>query len=1212
MKRPSRKPRSPPAASRRLAQVQARLRQLREELEVERQFSEGFLESQRELEVSRERYAHLYDHAPVGYLTLDGNGLIHELNLAAAEMFGEERASIVGRPLHGFVTKADRRAVLRHLAALRRGESGVVTELTLAGKGANVRTVELRALRAHPEAGSRHAHRYFAVLTDITARKQAETEVQRLAAQRQLALDAARLGWWQYDPVTRVALWDDRYKAIFGLTGYSRHYDEFLRQTVHPEDLPALRTRIEAALNPADPQPLVAEYRINRPDGQMRWVEAHAVATFEGDGAARRAVSLVGTVADITERRAAEQAVRAAEELARQRLAELEDLYVNAPVGLCVLDCNLRYLRINERAAKINGIPAAAHIGKTVRELMPQLADAIEPELRRVLATGEPKLNIEVVSETPAQPGVLRNSLLQWLPTKDAQGRVTGLSIVVEETTERKTAEAALRQSREDLDRAQVVGHIGWWRLDTRKNVLTWSEENYCIFGVPKGTPLTYETFLAVVHPDDRQYVDARWQAALRGEPYDIEHRIVADGQVKWVREKAYLEFDSDGQLLGGFGITQDITARKLAEEALRRSERRYRSFIEVTSQFAWVTDPAGLVVEDIPALRAFTGQTYEQAKGEGWAKALHPDDLQRTLEVWNRAVSTRTPYEIEHRMRRHDGVYRLMLARGVPIMDDEGRVLEWVGTCIDVTERRAAEKALRESELFYRQTLESIPGMVFTTRTDGYCDYQSQQWVDYTGIPMSEHLGDGWNKLLHPEDRPRALAAWRAAIEGRAPYDLEYRVRRHDGAYEWFKVIGRPIRDASGQIVRWLGVALNIEDLKQAEEALRQSEERFRVAQELSPDGFAILRPVRDAEGQVVDFIWVYENEAMARLNGTDPKAVLGRRLLEIFLDHWQTQFLRVYKQVAETGQRCVFEEQYSGDRRSKPAWLRVAVVPIGKDIAVQAQDITRQKEFEAELRRLVAQRTAKLEELVAELEHFSYSITHDMRAPLRAMHGLAELMESKCEGCEKEDTKYFLQRIRVAAARMDALITDALSYSQAVRRDLPLSPVDPGALLRGMLDTYPEFQQSKAQIEIRGEIPPVIGNEAGLTQCFSNLLGNAVKYVKPGQIPEIRIWAEVRHGVETRGSADPANRKMVAERVRIWVEDQGIGIPKLMQPRVFDMFSRGHNTYEGTGIGLALVRKVVQQMGGNVGVESEPGVGSRFWLELERADTGKGSARN
>lgn len=137
---------------------------------------------------------------------------------------------------------------------------------------------------------------------------------------------------------------------------------------------------------------------------------------------------------------------------------------------------------------------------------------------------------------------------------------------------ERKQTEEALRESREDLNRAQAVGNIGSWRLDVQRNELTWSDENHRIFGIPKGTPMTYETFLSTVHPDDRDYVDTKWKEGLAGKPYDIEHRIIVDGQAKWVREKAYLEYDSKGALVGGFGITQEITDRKQMEEKLRKS----------------------------------------------------------------------------------------------------------------------------------------------------------------------------------------------------------------------------------------------------------------------------------------------------------------------------------------------------------------------------------------------------------------------------------------------------------------------------------------------------------------------------------------------------------------------------------------------------------------------------------------------------------------
>jgi signal transduction histidine kinase len=170
-----------------------------------------------------------------------------------------------------------------------------------------------------------------------------------------------------------------------------------------------------------------------------------------------------------------------------------------------------------------------------------------------------------------------------------------------------------------------------------------------------------------------------------------------------------------------------------------------------------------------------------------------------------------------------------------------------------------------------------------------------------------------------------------------------------------------------------------------------------------------------------------------------------------------------------------------------------------------------------------------------------------------------------------------------------MDQLITDALSYSHAVRTDLQLAPIDPARLLRGMIESYPVFQEPNAHIRIDSNLPAVLANEAGLTQCFSNLLGNAVKFVAPGTVPEVKIRAEGNEGC-----------------VRLWFEDNGIGIPEAMKDRVFDMFQRASKEYEGTGIGLALVRKVSERMGGNVGVESEPGRGSRFWLELKRAAPG------
>ncbi|HYQ71999.1 MAG TPA: ATP-binding protein, partial [Gammaproteobacteria bacterium] len=182
-------------------------------------------------------------------------------------------------------------------------------------------------------------------------------------------------------------------------------------------------------------------------------------------------------------------------------------------------------------------------------------------------------------------PFLRSDGTTQWVkwevrPWRASDGNIGGILMATEDVTDRVLARQELQESRADLNRAQAVGQIGSWRLDLDRNVLTWSEENYRIFGMTQGTPLDYERFLDSVHADDRTYVDRKWKAALDGAPYDIEHRILVDGKVKWVREKAYLEHDSTGRLCGGFGITQDITGRKLAELALKEADRHKNEFL--------------------------------------------------------------------------------------------------------------------------------------------------------------------------------------------------------------------------------------------------------------------------------------------------------------------------------------------------------------------------------------------------------------------------------------------------------------------------------------------------------------------------------------------------------------------------------------------------------------------------------------------------------
>jgi signal transduction histidine kinase len=250
--------------------------------------------------------------------------------------------------------------------------------------------------------------------------------------------------------------------------------------------------------------------------------------------------------------------------------------------------------------------------------------------------------------------------------------------------------------------------------------------------------------------------------------------------------------------------------------------------------------------------------------------------------------------------------------------------------------------------------------------------------------------------------------------------------------------------------------------------------------------------------------------------------------------------------------------------------------------------QELHERKRIEERLEQTVEERTAKLRETIDELEAFSYSIAHDMRAPLRAMQSFAQLMANDLGDNLTPASKDYLRRIKTSANRMDQLIRDVLTYSSVARTEIKLVPVKLDQLVTDIIESYPQLKDPNVNIERKGQLGAVIGNEAALTQCFSNLLGNAAKFVEAGKKANITIWTEKR-----------------GERRRVWIEDNGIGIPVDQHERIFGIFQRLDKNYQGTGIGLAIVKKAIERMSGTVGVQSAPGQGSRFWFDLNDAKT-------
>lgn len=609
-----------------------------------------------------------------------------------------------------------------------------------------------------------------------------------------------------------------------------------------------------------------------------------------------------------------------------------------------------------------------------------------------------------------------------------------------------------------------------------------------------------------------------------------------------------------------------------------------------------WTARPDGRIEDFAERWLAWTGLSREQALGDGWMQVPHPDELPRMAAAWRRAVATGEPYDVEHRIRMADGSFRWMRSRAVPRRDPaSGAILRWYGTTEDVHDRHLAEEALRESEARYRA--------LFTSIDQGYC--LCEMILDAEGRPADYRFLEvnprfeamtglqgavGRTALeLVPNLEPRWVETYaRVALGGEA---LRFE-QGSDAMGRWFDVFAAPVEPRG----RFAIVFNDVTAAKAAAADLRAAEARFRALFEASPVPAYVTDP---ADLAILDC-----NEAAAAMLGYGREELRSRRLTDIDAGQRGDE-IRARATAVAAGEVHRFETRH----RTRAGELRdvlVSAVPVELDgrplFYSVVVDITERRRAEAALRELTAtlerrveERTLALADTVAQLDAFAYTISHDLRAPLRAMEGFAKILLEEHADALGERGRRYARRIVDAAARMDALIQDLLAYSRLSRADIELGRVDlERAVDAAVADLLAEAGPAPPVVAVERPLPPVRGNRAVLGQIVANLLGNAAKFVAAGERPWVRVRAELLPDGDAR-------------KVRLWVEDAGLGIAPEHQARVFDVFERlhGQESYPGTGIGLAIVRKGAERMGGKAGVESEgEGRGSRFWVELPAAD--------
>jgi len=659
--------------------------------------------------------------------------------------------------------------------------------------------------------------------------------------------------------------------------------------------------------------------------------------------------------------------------------------------------------------------------------------------------------------------------------------------------------------------------------------------------------------------------------------PLILRHR---DGRLIEVLYNASLYLDESGNVSGVFAAARDVTERN----CLAREREQYYKFFMLSVDPMCIADPYGCFKHVNPAWVRLTGYAEDELVAKPFLEFVLPEDRQKTLEEMKLQVTARPSFHFENRYLCKDGT--VVFLSWTAYFDKNDGVT--YATAHNHTEFHAAEEALRTSDKRLRFSIESAQIGLWELDLLNQTAWRSPHHDKIFGY---EALLPTWTYemfLEHvlPEDRPAVDRKFTEAITGASCWNFECRIKRKDGAVRWIWAKGEPELDALDKPVRMFGVVQDITERKQAEARLAASESRLRAIIETEPECIKVV----DSGGRLRQM----NPAGLAMIEADAFEQVAGQPVLGLIAPAYQQSYAQMHERVI-AGEPQKMEYVMIG-LKGRPLWLETHAVPmldgaevvhlaITRDISDRKQAEEKIRQINAELERRVADRTAELEAANKELEAFSYSVSHDLRTPLRAIDGFSLILLEDYAGTLDDEGKRLLNVVRNNTARMSQLIDDILRFSRAGRTEMSFSEIDMEKIVREVLDELgPLAAGHSVQINLDG-LPAAMGDRAMMRQVVGNLLSNAIKFSSKQEDARIDI------GGRTEGGS-----------VVYYVKDNGVGFDMRYAGKLFGVFQRLHGVdeFEGTGIGLAIVKRVIARHGGAVWAEGEVGKGAAFYFSI------------
>jgi PAS domain S-box-containing protein len=1157
--------------------------------QLQREISER-QQAQKTLHESRDKLKQYLEGIPDAIYINDMNGTFLYGNKAAERMTGYSREELMGKNFlevgllpPEYLPKAARILELNaggrptgpeEVELIRKDRSRVLTEVSIypAGEGKETEII--------------------GIARDITERKQAEESLRESEERFRNVLDNT------LDMVYRLDLHTGRYdylspssKKLLGYTPeeFTALGVENAAPLVHPDDVDKLIDNVIKLITSPEQKDTAStfEYRLKHRELGYRWMSDNRSVVYDEMNVP---VAVVGNLRDITGQKMAEEELRESEERFRNVLDNSLDMVYRLDLQ------SGRYDYLSPSSKKLLGYSPEEFIA-----LGPEhAASLIHPDdIERYWQTVMKAMGrIKQKEATATFEYRINHRELGYRWMADSLSVIhddanVPVAIVgsLRDITEQKIVEETLQQREQDYSVLVESIYDGIVVVDAETlNIVFGNRRASKMFGFD---PILKDgvgiNLLEFVHPEDRGiaikgFADDLYQAERR-KRYEVRAKT-NDGREIWVSALA-TRIEFQGRLAVLLSVI-DLTERKRMEEELRIKEDAIENSLSAVAMY----DAEGKITYANQAFMKLWGwDEKEELLGKPYWMFFKSDEVVKDIA---RAMIKRQAWEGELVARRRDGKEVLVHVFSAIVNDNLGNPVQTIASFTDITERKRAEEALRESEEKFRNVLDSSLDMVYRLNLDtGVYEYLSPASKQLLGYSPEEFIAQGPEhaaSLIHPDDIDR-LSENIINLMAHTEHDdrasiVEYRIKHRELGYRWVADNISIVRGDADTPILVVGNLRDITERKWMEEEMRESEARFRRLVEEMNDGYCVLQGARV----------VFANARSAEMFGYTPEEVIGKTVQELLPLEVVNELLKMRAR-RQSGDNI--PEQYETTLVNKDGTARISELGtrvteyVGKPaLSVVIRDITERKKAEEEVRRLnaeleqrVIERTTQLEAVNKELEAFAYSVSHDLRAPLRSIDGFSQILMEDYTDKVDEEGKDYLQRVRSASQRMGELIDDILSLSRVTRGEMRYEAVDLSALAETIRT---ELQQSQPKRQVEFTITPDMvakGDSHLLRAALDNLLGNAWKFTK------MRAPARIEFGtVENDG------------QLAYFVRDNGVGFDMAYADKLFGAFQRLHSPseFEGTGIGLATVQRIIHRHGGNIWAESVVDQGTTFYFTL------------